>query len=126
MVAALPKILAIEFTHCFRGQKTLRRFFQTVDFAHARKGATHVGNGNGTTDDERNIECLNDLLVLPTLFGAADQVIGDAIVAAKNSASDQAEQFLCFGAKRAGLVSLMIEREEAFDPEVAAAEDFVR
>ena len=101
MVAALPKILAIEFTHCFRGQKTLRRFFQTVDFAHARKGATHVRNGNGTTDDERNIACVNDLLALPTLF-AADQVIGDAIVAAKNSASHQAEQFLCFGAKRAG------------------------
>ena len=96
MLAALPKILAIEFTHRFQGQEALRRFFQTVDFAHTRKGATRVGNGNGTTDDGRNVECVNDLLALPTLFGAADQVIGDAIVAANNSASDQAEQFFVF------------------------------
>jgi len=38
MLAALAKTLAIEFTHCFRRQKALRRLSWTVDFAHARKG----------------------------------------------------------------------------------------
>ena len=51
-------------------------------------------------------------------------MIGDAIVAAEDGARDEAEKFFRFCAERAGFVGLMIEREEAFHTEMAAAEDF--
>ena len=49
-------------------------------------------------------------------------MVGDAVVAAEDGGSYQAEEFLGLGAERAGLVGLMIEGEEALDAEMAAGE----
>jgi hypothetical protein len=62
--------------------------FQTINFAHAGEGAADVGNGDRATDDQRDIEGVNDFLALPALFTAADQVIRDAVVATQNCGSD--------------------------------------
>src|SRR5438132_5419035 len=42
ILAALAKTFAIEFTHCFRSQEALLRFFYIVDFAHARNGTSRT------------------------------------------------------------------------------------
>src|SRR5216684_3522794 len=82
-------------------------------------------NGNGTADDQSDIQRVNDFLALPAFFAAAGQVIGDAVIATQNGGGDESEQFLVLGAERTGFVSLMVESEEALDAEVAAAEDFL-
>ena len=97
---------------------------QTVDLAHAGEGAADVRNGDGATNDEGDVEGIDDLIALPALFAAAQEMVSDAIVAAKNGAGDQAEEFLGLSAERAGLIGLMVEGEEALDAEMAAAEDF--
>jgi len=51
-------------------------------------------------------------------------VVSDAVIAAQHRGGDQPEQFLGFGAERAGFVGLVVESEETLDAEVAAAEDF--
>src|SRR6266852_4833138 len=75
-------------------------------------------------DDQRHIERVDHFLALPTLFAAAHQVIGDAVVAAQHRRGHQAEELFVFGAERARLVGLMIQREKSFDAEMAAAENF--
>jgi hypothetical protein len=98
--------------------------FQRADFAHAGKGAADMGNGNGAADDKGDVQSVDDFFALPAFLAAADEVVSDAIVAAENGGGDEAEKFFRFGVECAGLVSLMIEGEEAFDAEVAAVEDF--
>src|SRR6266849_1364054 len=82
-------------------------------------------NDDGAADDQGDVERVNDFLALPAFFAAANQVIGDAVIAAEDGGGDEAEQFLVPGAERAGFVSLMVESEEALDTEMAAAEDFL-
>jgi len=82
-----------------------------------------VRDSDGAADDEGDVEGVDDLFALPAFFDAEHEVVGDAVVAAEDGAGDQAEKFLCFGAERAGFVGLMVEREEALDAKVAAAED---
>ncbi len=57
--------------------------FQAVDFMHAGEGTAHMRNRNGAADDQGDIERVDDFLALPAFFAAADQVIGDAVVAAQ-------------------------------------------
>src|ERR1700756_2307156 len=52
-------------------------------------------------------------------------MVGDAVVTAKHRGSDQSEQLLGLGAERAGLVGLVVQREEAFHAQVAAAENLL-
>src|SRR5229473_2635688 len=84
--------------------------FETVDFAHAGEGAADVRDGDGATDDQCDVEGVDDLVALPAFFAAAHEMVGDAIVAAQDGGGYQAEEFLGFGAKRAGLVGLKIGR----------------
>ena len=98
---------------------------QAADFAHAGKGTPDMRNGDGAADDQRHVQGVDHFFALPAFFAAADQVIGDAVIAAQYRGGDQPEQFLCFGAERAGFVGLVVESEEALDAEVAAAEDFI-
>src|SRR5260370_17038716 len=98
--------------------------FKIVDFAHAGEGAAHVWDSDGAADDEGDVKSVDDLFALPPFFAAAHEMLGDAIVAAANGGSDQAEKFLGLGAEGAGLVGLMVEGEKTLDAEVAAAEDF--
>ncbi len=81
-------------------------------------------DGDGAADDQRDVEGVDNLVALPALFAATHEMVGDAIVAAQHGGGDQAEEFLGLGAERTGLVSLMVEREEALYAEVAAGEDF--
>jgi hypothetical protein len=96
-----------------------------INLSHPRKSAPDVRDGDGTADDEGHVESINDFIPLPAFFGAANEVIRDAVVAAKDRGSDESEKFLCFGADGAGFVGLMIESEESFHAEMAAAEDFL-
>lgn len=98
--------------------------FKRGDFAHAGEGAADVGYVDGAPDDQGDVEGVDDFLALPALFAAADQMIGDAIVAAQDSGGDEAEEFFGFGVEGTGFVSLMVEGEEALHSEVAAVEDF--
>lgn len=65
---------------------------QTIDLAHSRKGAANVRDSDGAADDQGDIQGVDDFLALPTLFTAANQMISDAVVAAKHSGSNQAQQ----------------------------------
>src|SRR5579859_755975 len=98
---------------------------KVVDLAHAGEGAAEVRNSNGAADDEGDIEGIDDFFTLPAFFSAADEVVGDAVVAAEHGAGDQAEEFLGLGAERTGLIGLMVQSEEAFDAEMAGAEDLL-
>jgi hypothetical protein len=84
-----------------------------------------VRNGDGTAHDQGNVQGVDYLSAAPADFAAADQVIGNAVIAAQDGGSDQAEEFLCFGVQGAGFVSLMVQSEETLDAEVAATKDFV-
>ena len=54
-----------------------------MDFPHAGEGPTEVGDGDGTADDERDIERVYDFFTGPAFVGAADEVVGDAVIAAE-------------------------------------------
>src|SRR5712692_2312214 len=108
-----------------RPYKVDLRAFQAGDFAHAGEGAADVRDGDGAADDERDVKSVDDFVAVPAFFAAADKMVGDAIVAAEHSGSDEAEEFLGLGAERARLVGLVVEGEEAFDAEMAAGEDFL-
>jgi hypothetical protein len=97
---------------------------QTIDLPHAAKGAADMRDGNGTSNDERDVEGVNDLFAGPAFFGCTNEVVGNAIVAAENGRGDQTQQFLSFAAKSTGFVGLVVEREVALDAQMAAAEDF--
>src|SRR5690242_16535152 len=81
-------------------------------------------NGDGATDDQGYVQRVNHFLTLPAFFRAADEMIGDAIVAAENGGGNQAQQLFGLRAKGSGFVGLMIEGEKSFQAEMAAIEDF--
>src|SRR5712664_900062 len=64
---------------------------QAADFAHAGKSAPHVRNGDGTADDQGNVERVDHFFALPAFFAAANQVIGDAVIASQHRRGDQPE-----------------------------------
>src|SRR5712692_6439427 len=101
------------------------RVLEAGDFAHAGEGAADVWDGDRAANDERDVKSVDDFVAVPAFFAAADKMVGDAIVAAEHSGSDEAEELLGFSAERARLVGLVVEGEEAFDAEMAAGEDFL-
>src|SRR5712692_1120869 len=101
------------------------RVLEAGDFAHAGEGAAEVRDSDGTADNERDVEGVDDFVAVPTFFAAAEEMISDAIVAAKHGGGDKAEEFLGFGTERAGLVGLVVEGEEALDAEMGAGENFL-
>src|SRR6266852_2536133 len=46
--------------------------FETVDFAHAGEGAADVRDGDGATDDQCDVEGVDDLVALPAEVAAAE------------------------------------------------------
>jgi hypothetical protein len=84
-----------------------------------------VGDGDGTAHDQGNVQCVDYLRAVPADFAAANQVIGNAIIAAQDGGGDQAEELLGLGVQGTGFVSLMVQSEETLDAEVAAIKDFV-
>src|SRR3989442_4970741 len=98
---------------------------QAADFAHTGKGTPHVWNGDGAANDQRYVQRVDHFFALPALFAAADEVIGDAVIAAQHGGSHQPEQFFLLGAQRARFVGLVVKSKEAFDAEMAAAENFL-
>src|ERR1700731_2218521 len=91
---------------------------------HSVKGPADVGNGDGAANDQGDVQGVNDFGAFPADFAAADEMVGDAIIAPENGGGDQAEKLLGAGVERAGLVGLVVEGKEALDAEVAAVEDF--
>src|SRR5262249_8882173 len=92
---------------------------------HAAKSAADVGDGNGTSHHERDVEGVDYLFAGPALFGCPDEVVGDAVVAAQYGRGHQAQEFLGFSAKRAWIVSLVVERKEALHAEMTATENLL-
>jgi hypothetical protein len=84
-----------------------------------------VGDGDGTAHDQGNVQCVDYLSAPPADFAAANQVIGNAIIAAQDGGGNQAEELLGFSVQETGFVSLMVQSEETLDAEVAAIKDFV-
>jgi len=95
-----------------------RRFHACVQRHAARE------DGDRAANDQRHVERVDHFLALPPFFAAADQVVSDAVIAAQHRGGDQPEQFLCFGAERAGFVGLWSRAKKRLIAEVAAAEDF--
>jgi len=73
--------------------------------------------------DEANAERLEHLVARHAFFGAAHDVVGDAVVAAQHERSHEAEQFLGLHVERAAFVGAAIEVEEPVDDEIVLAED---
>jgi hypothetical protein len=92
--------------------------------SHCGKGPADVGDGDGASDDQGDIEGVDHFIAFPADFAAANEVIGDAVVAAENRGGDEAEKFLGSGVEWAGIVGLVVQCEEALDSEVPAVEDF--
>jgi hypothetical protein len=92
---------------------------------HSGKGAANVGDGDGTAYDQGNVQCVDYFSAAPADFAAANQVIGNAIIAAQDGGGDQAEELLGLGVQKTWFVSLMVQSEETLDAEVAAIKDFV-
>ena len=82
-----------------------------------------MGNGDGAADDQGHVQSVNDLFAVPAFFAAANQVIGDAVVAAENGGGHQAQELFRFRAEGSGLISLVIESKKALHAEVAAVEN---
>jgi hypothetical protein len=51
---------------------------------HAGEGAADMRNGDGTTYHKGDIERVNHFFPRPAFFRAADEMVGDAIVAAED------------------------------------------
>jgi hypothetical protein len=100
-------------------------WFQRIYLAHAGEGAADVRDGDGPADDERDVQRVNHFGTVPSFFSAANEMIGDAVIATKNRGRDEAEEFFRLCAECAGFVSLMIESEKALDAEVTAIQDFL-
>jgi len=94
-----------------------------VDLVQGVDRAAEVGDDDGAADDQPHVEGLEELVVGDALFLAADDVVGDAVVAAQHHRRDQAEQLLGLHVECAGLVAAGVEREEALDLEVAGLQD---
>lgn len=82
-----------------------------------------MGNGDGAADNQGGVQGVDDFFALPAFFAAADEMVGDAIVAAEDGGGDETKKLFRFCIESARFVSLMIEGEEAFDAEVATIEN---
>ena len=76
-----------------------------------------------SADDEAHVEGLEELGVGDAFFLAADDVVGDAVVAAQHHGGHEAQELLGLYVERAGLVAARVEGEEALDLQVAGLED---
>jgi hypothetical protein len=57
--------------------------------SHSGKSATNTGDGDGTANDRGNIQGVDYLRAAPANFTAANQVIGNAVIATQDGGSDQ-------------------------------------
>src|SRR5260370_36499344 len=96
---------------------------EAVDFAHARKGAAYVRNGNGAAHDQGDIQRVDDFFALPAFFAAALQMIGDAIVAAEHGRGHESEALFGLCAEGTRLVGLMVQCEKTLHTDMAAGEE---
>ncbi len=96
----------------------LRAPVALVQQIHRLDGVAEVGDHDGATDDERDVECVVQLLVGETGFDALDEVVVDAVVATENGGGDEAEEFFRPPIERTVTVSGRVEAEEALDAEV--------
>ena len=62
--------------------------------SHSGKGPADVGDGDGASNDQGDVQGVNDFSAFPADFAAADEMVGDAVVAAQNRGRDETEEFL--------------------------------
>src|SRR5689334_4840831 len=91
---------------------------------HALNRATQVGNRDRSADHQRDVESVEKLCAIHTNRSALFNVISDAVVATQHGRRDQAHQLFRLLVERAVFVSLRVEREETFDAEMPAVEQF--
>src|SRR5690606_27350271 len=95
----------------------------SAELVEVGDGAAEVGDDDGAADDEADGEGLEELLVGEAELGAADEVVGDAVVAAEDEGGDEAEELLGGSVEGAVLVDAGVEGPEAADLEIALVED---
>src|ERR1044072_5729717 len=83
-----------------------------------------MGNRNRPTNHQCDVEGVEKLLAIDANSHALFDVISDAIVASQNGRRNQTHQLFRLLAERAVFVGLRVEREETFDAEMPAAEQF--
>src|SRR5437667_11360365 len=71
------------------------------------------------------IEGLEELCVGDLLLDTLDNVVGNAVIATKNERCDKSQQLLSLSRKRAIIVSLGIQVEEAFDLKISFCQNFL-
>src|SRR6185436_1870263 len=102
-----------------------RRFisiFVFQDLIHSIDRPSQMWNRDRTANYESNVEGIQKLGTRDANASTLFDVISNAIVTTQNGRSDKTEQFFRAFVERAGFVSLRIEREEAFDSQVIAAQ----
>src|ERR1700758_3585861 len=82
-------------------------------------------DGNGAAYDESDIQGVDNFVALPAFLAAAHKMVGDTVITAEHRGSNQAEQFLGFGAELAGFIGLVVQGEEALHAQVAAAQNLL-
>src|SRR5579862_6086412 len=98
---------------------------QPFDFPHPRKRPPDMRDGNGTAHNERHIQSVNHFRASPALFGAAHQVIRDAIVAPKHCRRDQPQQLLGLRPERPRFIGLVVQRKEPLDPQMPTPQNLL-
>src|SRR5579862_8870535 len=98
---------------------------QPFDFPHPRKRPPDMRDGNGTAHNERHIQSVNHFRASPALFGAAHQVIRDAIVAPKHCRRDQTQQLLGLRPERPRFIGLVVQRKEPLDPQMPTTQNLL-
>ena len=93
-------------------------------FIDALDCASEMRDRDRTADHERDVEGIQKLIAVDTNLDALLDVISDAVVTAQHRGSNQAHELFCFLVERAVFVSLRVEREEALDTKMSAAQQF--
>lgn len=105
--------LCIELTH---GKKCSERSAWRVLAGDIEEldATTQVRDDDGATDDEGDIEGLEELLIGDAAGNALIDVVGDAVVTTEDHGGDEAEKLFGLARKLAIFVAGAIETEEAF------------
>ena len=87
--------------------------------------ASQVRYGYRSAYYQSYVEGLEKLCIGDLLLDALDYVVGDTVIATKNERGDESHQLFGLPGKRAIIVSLGIQVEEAFDLKVSFCQNFL-
>src|SRR5712675_2465969 len=96
---------------------------ETLQLGPTIYGAPEMRDYDGAANDEADRKRFEQLGACHALLGATREMIGHAIVAAKDKRGNEAEQLLGFHVERAGFVRARVERKKAVDDHVSFAKN---